>query len=66
MHHSPPIQHHPGDLYSTSVNMVGAYLGGYQGGSAGSESPGSPLTPLTPLTPTTPNHLQAQFCHQTG
>ncbi|XP_076378993.1 LIM/homeobox protein Awh [Megalopta genalis] len=69
MHHSPPMQHHPGDLYSSGVSMVGAYLGGYQGGSAGSESPGSPmtpLTPLTPLTPTTPNHLQAQFCHQAG
>ncbi|XP_043277660.1 LIM/homeobox protein Awh-like isoform X2 [Venturia canescens] len=70
MHHSPPLQHHPGEqLYPGGVSMVGSYLGGYQGaGSAGSESPGSPMTPLTPLTPMTPttptHHLQAQFCHQ--
>lgn len=69
VHHSPPMQSHHGDLYPGTVNMAGVYLGSYQAGSVGSESPGSPLTPvtpLTPLTPTTPNHLQTQFCHQTG
>ncbi|KAK0157098.1 hypothetical protein PV328_011894, partial [Microctonus aethiopoides] len=69
MHHSPPLHHHPGDIYSGNVNMVGAYFsGGYQGGSASSDcspdSPLTPLTPLTPMTPTTPTHLQQpQFCH---
>ncbi|XP_046412403.1 LIM/homeobox protein Awh-like isoform X1 [Neodiprion virginianus] len=67
MHHSPPLQHHPGDLYG-GVNVVqgvqGAYLQGtYQSSSVGSESPGSPMTPMTPSTPTL---MQPQFCHQSG
>ena len=69
VHHSPSLQRHPNDLYQGGINVIGTYIGNYQGGSAGSESPGSPMTPLTPitpLTPTTPTHLQSQFCHQSS